>query len=319
MNPVVSNTVPAPDATGVLPSAVVTATFSKDMKEAETEAAFTLVKDSDSSVVPGTAHYDTLGTRRLTFTPSSPLIPGEKYTATVAGDGSSSGAEATDDVYLFSNKIWSFWVSSRPAVLLSTPANGSVGVSRTSSVKVVFSKSVRPVTTWASAIIVQDSGGTPVPGTVSYEPTTFTVTFDPTSDFLFAVYDVTVSAAGIESDPEGIPMAADVDWSFTTVPSLTEPVAANNKIVPGGAQKVTIFIPQPTSNPADKVTVQVFTTTGRRVATLVNNQSYASIAASLPLLWDGTNGKAQRLGPGLYFIRITAPGYSRVLKVMIVR
>ncbi len=31
------------------------------------------------------------------------------------------------------------------------------------------------------------------------------------------------------------------------------------------------------------------------------------------------NGKVQKLGPGLYFIRITAPGYSRVLKVMIVR
>jgi len=83
---------------------------------------------------------------------------------------------------------------------------------------------------------------------------------------------------------------------------------------------VLIFIPQPTSNPADKVTVQVFTPTGRRVATLVNAESYSSLVSRLPLLWDGTNGKSQKLGPGLYFIRITsAGGYSRTLKVMIVR
>ena len=58
-------------------------------------------------------------------------------------------------------------------------------------------------------------------------------------------YLATRSTGTREQSADGIAMASDVAWTFTTVPSLTEPVAANNKIVPGGAQKVTIFIPQP--------------------------------------------------------------------------
>ena len=95
--------------------------------------------------------------------------------------------------------------------------------------------------------------------------------------------------------------------------------SANNRIVPGSAAPVMIFIPQPTANPADRVTVQVFTVSGKKVATLVNNQPWNSIEASLPLLWYGKNGLGKDLGPGLYFIQIRATKYLRTLKVMIVR
>jgi hypothetical protein len=321
VNPVVSNTVPAPDATGVLPSATVNATFSKDMKETETELSFTLTKDSDLSTVAGTAHYDTGGTRRLTFTPSSPLVPGEKYTAVVHGDGAAGSAEATDGrVVTQKLQVLSF-CRNRPSVLLKSPADSSVGISRSTTIKAVFSKGIDPATVTPSTFLVKDGSGGTVPGTVGYDALTFTATFTPDAQLAFASYSATIKsgAAGIK-DPDGIELASDVTWTFTTVPSLTEPVAANNKIVPGGSQKVTIFIPQPPAGAGALVTVQVFTATGKRVATLVNNQSYSSIVAGLPLLWDGTNGRAQKLGPGLYFIRITATGgYSRVLKVMIVR
>jgi hypothetical protein len=95
-------------------------------------------------------------------------------------------------------------------------------------------------------------------------------------------------------------------------------VVNNNKIVPGGSP-ASIFIPQPPAGAQDPVTVQVFTATGRRVATLVDNRPYSEIVADLPLLWDGVNGKNVKLGPGLYFVQIRATGFVRTLKIMIVR
>ena len=53
--------------------------------------------------------------------------------------------------------------------------------------------------------------------------------------------------------------------------------------------------------------------------TLVANRPYEEILEDLPLVWDGTNGRQQRLGPGLYFIQIRATGFSKTLKVLIVR
>jgi hypothetical protein len=162
--------------------------------------------------------------------------------------------------------------------------------------------------------------GTPVTGDVTYDNTTFTATFTPDADLLFTSYTATIKAGptGVLST-DGIQLAGDESWTFTTIPSLTEPVAANNKITPSSTDPVTVFIPQPPQGAADRVTVQVFTATGKKVATLVNNQAWSAFQASLPLEWDGTNGLGEPLGPGLYFIQIRATGYLRTLKVMIVR
>jgi hypothetical protein len=187
-------------------------------------------------------------------------------------------------------------------------------------IKAVFSKNVDEDTVTDLTFLVEDSAGNPILGDVSYDFTTFTATFDPDVDLDFDTYTVTVTAA--VTDTNGIPMDGDVSWSFSTVPSLSEPVAANNKITPTSTEPVTIFIPQPPASAGGasaRVTVQVFTATGKKVATLVNNQAWSSFQASLPLEWDGTNGRGEPLGPGLYFIQIRATGYLRTLKVMIVR
>jgi hypothetical protein len=319
VNPVVSNSVPALDATGVLPGATVTVSFSKDMRETETEAAFSLhVGESTGPAVPGTVNLGSPDV--LTFTPSSPLTPGQKYTAVVHGDGALGSAQAIDLLYMLNDKVWSFYVSARPQVLLASPADGSLGVSRGTTIKAVFSKDVDDSTMTIATFHVEDGAAAPVSGTVTYDDTTFTATFTPDADLLFASYTVTIEsgAAGVK-DYNGIELASDVTWSFSTVPSLTEPVAANNRITPSSTDPVTIFIPQPPQGAADKVTVQVFTATGKKVTTLVNNLPWSAFQASLPLTWNGTNGLGEALGPGLYFIQIRATGYLRTLKVMIVR
>ena len=90
-------------------------------------------------------------------------------------------------------------------------------------------------------------------------------------------------------------------------------------ITPGSSEPVQIHIPVPPGGQSARLTVEVYTITGERVAVLVNNRSYSEIASSLPILWYGKNGRQQKLGPGLYFIQIRSKNYKKVLKVLIVR
>jgi hypothetical protein len=99
----------------------------------------------------------------------------------------------------------------------------------------------------------------------------------------------------------------------------SEPIATNNRILPGSTDPVKIYIPEPAGGPNTKVTVQIYTTTGKRVATLVDNRPYSQIESQLPLLWYGKNSRQKNLGPGLYFIQVVSGNDKKVLKVLIVR
>jgi hypothetical protein len=158
-------------------------------------------------------------------------------------------------------------------------------------------------------------------GTLTYNDSAQTLTFAPSKPLK---YDVTYTATATTgmTDYYDNPMDSDVSWSFTTglqYPVFDEPTAVNNRIRPGGNDTVLIFIPEPPGGATDRVSVQVFTTTGRLVRTFHRNASYQSFSAGLPIEWDGTNGRGEPLGPGMYFIQIRATDYRRVLKVMIVR
>ncbi len=328
--PIVVSRNPAHGAIEVDPTANLTATFSKDMDASTFDTGTCLLfKDlNDDHFYNGT---DVLIGRTATLTspqvvtigPSAPLDWNTLYTVNIT-----TGVKDTDGLYLQSVSYWFFttMVLRNPAVLGFSPGAGAVAVPRSTSINVVFSKDLNPLTIEgtvavpSTTFLLKDSDNNPVAGTVTYDSGTFTATFDPEADLTFGTYNVTIvgGASGVK-DLNNRELAADVTWSFTTRPSLTEPVAANNRIVPGSAAPIMIFIPQPTANPADRVTVQVFTVTGKKVATLINNQPYSSFEASLPLLWYGKNGLGENLGPGLYFIQIRAPNYKRSLKVMIVR
>src|SRR3989441_931928 len=101
--PTVIAQAPTPNATGVVPSTTVTATFSKPMAAATiTTASFTLRAAGAAANVPATVTLDATGTI-ATLTPTSPLALGTVYTATVAGT-------VTDVVgtALGANVVWSF-------------------------------------------------------------------------------------------------------------------------------------------------------------------------------------------------------------------
>lgn len=72
-------TVPADAATAVAISANLTATFSEDIKQQDINSNnFILIKATDGTIVPGTLAY-TLGTKTVTFDPTSDLSAATAY------------------------------------------------------------------------------------------------------------------------------------------------------------------------------------------------------------------------------------------------
>lgn len=334
VNPKVVNTDPAPNMPNIMPGASIRATFSKDMDPATVESpatSFKVFRDVNANgaydagtdtLVAGTVTYDS-GTTTATFDPTADLAIGVTYTASVSTD-----AEDVEGLPLASEKVWTFDVVVRPAVLSVSPAAGSVGVPRGSLVRIVFSKDMDPGTLIENdTVTLRDGFNARVPleaGTgFRFDPASYTLTLDPVGLLPYGSFTVTVKggASGVK-DTFGIEMSGDVAWTFATMPDLVEPVAASNRIQPGVNDRTLIFIPEPPASAggADApVTVQVFTATGKRVATLANAERYSDLSDRLPIEWFGENSRGEDLGPGLYFVRISAPGWVRTLKVMVVR
>lgn len=103
--PTVMTTDPSNLATNVDPDQVISATFNEPMNEATiTDESFTL--KIGTTEIPGTVDYSGM---TATFTPSSELLSGNTYTATIT-----TAAENVDGIALTSNKVWTF---STPAPL----------------------------------------------------------------------------------------------------------------------------------------------------------------------------------------------------------
>jgi hypothetical protein len=316
--PSVATTVPLDGATGASRNADITVVFNEYMTESSVEdpANFTL----SGGITPSSFIY-TPATQTLVI--ALPVLAwGTTYTATVEG--------TVQDFYgnaMGSDYTWTFTVEPavNPTVLAVVPEEDATDMpieAATTTIRATFSEPLEATTVGAGdlTLALANAPFTAVAGTVSYDPGTQTVMLtlgaDLQNDML---YRATVPAGSV-TDEDDLPLLAEKTWTFRTIrlyPPFTEPVIIKNRIVTGGNQQALVFVTQPPAGPADRVSVQVFTNTGRRVATLVDNLPFTSISS--PILWDGTNGKGQPLGPGLYYVQIRATNYKRVLKVLIVR
>ncbi len=206
-----------------------------------------------------------------------------------------------------------------PTITYTDPNANARTVPIDTEIIAVFSENIDPSTVTTATFIVKDTFNNQISGTLSTSANQ--AIFTPNSDL---DYDTIYTAQVIGGD-SGIkdlfanPLVVDFVWSFTTREDVPKPVAANNRILPGSTDPVKIYIPEPSGGPNAKVTVQVYTVTGKRVATLVNNRPYTQIKSQIPLLWYGKNGRQQDLGPGLYFIQVLSGNDKTVLKVLIVR
>jgi hypothetical protein len=111
-----------------------------------------------------------------------------------------------------------------PAVVVTSPANGAVGVLLNATVSAGFSSVMAAATINTTTFTLTGPGGTAVAGAVTYSGTT--ATFTPTATFAASsVYTATITTGA--TDPGGNPLAANFVWSFTTgLPTVISTVPA---------------------------------------------------------------------------------------------
>ena len=104
---------PAENATGVAPSANVTASFSEAMRAGTVDASTVkLFKAGSTTAVPATVAYDAKG-EKATLNPKANLQPGAKYKAMVspgARDEAGNGLDQNPARAGNQPKSWSFTV-----------------------------------------------------------------------------------------------------------------------------------------------------------------------------------------------------------------
>jgi hypothetical protein len=328
VHPYVTSTIPASGAVNISKSNPgIRATFSEKVLNVTT-TTFTLVRVGFGAVAGTVIEEGGSGGTVWNFTPSVlPLLGGTQYQVTIKGTGgsyvydedllalvASSGSETPAD------KVWTFYTAADipPAVVAVSPPEGASGIVINTTISAVFSKAILE-SSLAGNFQVRDPSSTLVPGTITYDSGSNTATFTPSASLQYnRVYTVTITTGVTDDDTPPVHMNADKVWTFKTFGEFPEPIAANNRIDAANDHTL-IFIPEPPAGANDRVTVQVFTPTGKKVATLVNAQRYSDLEDDLPLLWYGINGRGEDLGPGLYFIRISATKWVRTLKVMVVR
>jgi methionine-rich copper-binding protein CopC len=225
LTPTITTQTPAPSATGIPVTSTITATFN----EAVTAGSilFTL-KDSSGNSIATTFSYNAT-TNTATWTPTTLLKTGTTYTATV-----SSATDANGNV-MAAPVTWSFTTVAPniPTITSETPKSGATSVPIAAAVSATFNQAV---TSGSIIFSLMDSGGNSIATTFSYNSTTNTATWTPTSALNSATtYTATISGA---TNANGDVMTAPFSWSFTTavIPAVVSETPASGAAgVPVGA------------------------------------------------------------------------------------
>ncbi len=269
-SPAVITTVPANGASGVPTSQVIAATFNKAMNSSTINTStFTLTGPGEAPVT-GTVMYS--GTT-ATFTPIVSLASSTLYTATIT-----TGATDTLGNVLANNFVWSF-TTRAPTVVSTVPVIGATGVPVSTLVSATFSEAMNPATINAATFTLTGPGGTPVAGAVSFAGTT--ATFAPTTVLATStLYTATITTGA--KDPTGAALAANFEWTFTTVPAPSPIVIST--VPANGTASVAVNTPisatfSEAMNPAT-INAATFTLTGPGATPVAGTVSYAGTTAT---------------------------------------
>ncbi len=192
----------------------------------------------DSSTINTTNYYMSGGafgavsynptTHIATLTPSSSMSWATTYTVTITADVADSAGNTLSGGY-----SWSFRSEPdtyAPIVSSVNPANGATGISTNiTSITATFNESLAGSTITNSTFTV--SGLT---GTVSYNNSTYTATFTPSSQLLYGqAYTAALSTA--VTDTAGNPLASTYQWTFTSEVDVTPPTVTLVNPISGAA------------------------------------------------------------------------------------
>ena len=116
-------------------------------------------------------------------------------------------------------KAWQDWTDSTsplvvPGDVYVTPANGLSGASQRVVVVIEFDEPMLGSSITSSTFTLK-LGGTAVPGTVAYNPTTWTATFTPAGT-LASYSSYTAQLTTAVQNAQGVALPNPITWSFTT-------------------------------------------------------------------------------------------------------
>ncbi|MCM2301448.1 MAG: Ig-like domain-containing protein [Flavobacteriaceae bacterium] len=204
--PAVTATDPVNLATAVLLNKVITATFSEAMIEATIIAPLTFTLKQGSTTIAGNLAYNGL---ILTFTPSSNLLAGTTYTATIT-----TAAKNLAGNSIANNYVWTFTTSTIPTIISTDPLNLATGVALNKLITATFSEVMTEATITAASTFTLKQGTTNILGSVSYNG--LVATFTPSSNLLSSTtYTATITT--VAKNLVGNALANNYVWTFTTV------------------------------------------------------------------------------------------------------
>ena len=167
-----------------------------------------------------------------------------------------------------------------PTVISETPPSGAAGVCPNTVVTATFSVAMNSTSINATTFTLTGPGTTPVAGVVTYNASSNTATFTPSSALaLSTLYTATITTGAI--DVNGIALASNFVWTFTTSSQACAPptvisVTPANGVCPSTAVTATFSEVMLAST----MNTTTFTLTGPGGAAVTGAVTYAASTAT---------------------------------------
>src|SRR3989441_50939 len=206
-----------------------------------TTATFRLRAAGSTADVPAMVTVNAVGTV-APLSPSSPLVQGTVYTATVT-------AAVTDAIGtpLGADSLWSFTTNVPPTVTAQAPAPGATGAPLNTTGTASISQAMNAATITTATFRLRAVGSTAdVPAMVTVNAAGTLATLTPSSPLgAGTVYTATV--AGSVTDIAGTALGTNVAWSFTNdvAPTVTAQAPTPNATGVGISTTVTVAFSKP--------------------------------------------------------------------------
>lgn len=216
--PAVVSVNPSNGALNVAPNTLVQIAFSEPMDAVTVNAATFTLTDPQGRPVAGTVRMDSATS--ATFAPATLLASQAPTDAGAYAARVSTGMrDAGGGNPLAADHVWSFRVgpaadTTPPAVAALEPAPDSACAGTQASIGATFDEPIDAASVSATALRLQDSGGSAVPGTVGLA-SPLTVRLEPGAPLAASASYSATLARGLR-DLAGNALAADVRWSFAT-------------------------------------------------------------------------------------------------------
>jgi len=268
--PAVTLTSPVNLAVNVPVDKIVTATFSMLMDPLTLNGS-TVTLFRGTTKVEGTITYNG---DVVSFLPSSDLLPGTEYTATIT-----TGAKNLAGIGIAANYIWKFTTVSTvaPAVISTNPLNLATGVALNKIVTAKFSMLMDPLTLNGSTFTLY-RGTTKVDGTITYNGDD--ISFLPLVNLLPGTeYTATITTGALNL--AGVGIAANYIWKFTTESAVAPTIIATNPINLTTGVVLNKVVTATFSVPGTSFTLYNGTTQVNGAVTYANTVAYFTPSADL--------------------------------------